>query len=368
LLQTVLLSTTNALSKYNNIERTASAWHAGDVLPYGERPSVCCQECQAAEACNLWRWCSRPAGCGQPGDCTKYTTAPRYGTLLPHQRFGPFNSNACTPDGRWPRGMCSLMMVQSAANATYKSRGNSSGFVSGMVAAKLHAHAGCPVGMSTAACAMCLATKNPASCFTLLKRTYQFQPDIPIPAKLAAVCANMPTSTLVNTCMWCRTSDTDCLFNILMQLAWQDDPAAAEAAVKCVQLFRTGHVSSMAVCSTCTAIKDAKLHAACFKCYNTTQRAGSSRQDGCSRCFSGLSSDAYGCSSCVASASLKHANNSNHGDPAVQMYSADDVNRGCIQCSPVAVEGSTATAGSTTAAGSAYFTLHTPPNKEWEPH
>jgi hypothetical protein len=217
--------------------------------------------------------------------------------------------------------MCSLMTLQSAANATYKSRGKSSGFVSGMIAGKLQALAGCPVGHSAAACAMCLATKNPASCFTLLKRTYTFQPDIPIPASLAAVCANMPSSTLVNTCMWCRTRDFNCLMGVLYHHA--DDQAAAEAGVKCVNSFRTGHVSSMAACSTCPRIKDAKLQAACYKCYNTTLRAGSSWQDACSGCFGGAT-DAYGCSSCVISASLKYASN-----PANQKFTAEDVSSAC---------------------------------------
>jgi hypothetical protein len=31
----------------------------------------------------------------------------RYNSLLPYQRFGPANNNTCTPDGRWPYGMCS---------------------------------------------------------------------------------------------------------------------------------------------------------------------------------------------------------------------------------------------------------------------
>ncbi|WIA19795.1 hypothetical protein OEZ85_005706 [Tetradesmus obliquus] len=155
-----------------------------------------------------------------------------YKSLLPNQQFGPYNSisNSCTADGRWPYGMCSLMLVQSAADANYKSKGASSGFVSGMIAAKLQAAAGCPVGASSSTCAMCRATKNPASCFTLVKRSYQFQPEVPFPASIAAVCANLPSSALVNTCMWCRTRDYDCLMNVLRRHA--GDPLAAEAAMQ----------------------------------------------------------------------------------------------------------------------------------------
>jgi hypothetical protein len=312
--------------------------HAGGVVPAGERPSVCCAECQAAEFCNLWRWCSSPAGCGKPGECTSYTTAARYNGLQPNQRFGPYNSisNACTKDGRWPYGMCSLMMVQSAANGNYTMKSNSSGFVSGMIAAKLRARAGCPVGVSSSACAMCLATKNPASCFTLVKRSYQFQPEVPVPATIAAVCANMSSQELVNTCMWCRTRDYDCLMNVLRRHA--DNPAAAEVAVKCMQSFRDGKTSSMAACSTCPEVKDPKLQAACFNCYNKTLRAGSFWPDGCSRCFGQLSKDPAGCSSCVVGASLKFANNSN---PDIMVF-ADEVNTACFQCSQPAIVGSTA--------------------------
>uniref|UniRef100_A0A383VQF4 Apple domain-containing protein n=1 Tax=Tetradesmus obliquus TaxID=3088 RepID=A0A383VQF4_TETOB len=219
----------------------------GDVTPSGERPSVCCSECQAAEFCNLWRWCSSPVGCGQPGECTRYMQSMRYNSLLPYQRFGPANNKTCTADGRWRQGMCSLMLVQSPADANYKSQGPSSGFVSGMIAAKLQAASGCPVGLTAAACSLCLATKNPASCFSLMMRTYEFQPQNPIPASLAAVCANMSSPKLVATCMWCRTRDATCTSQVLLRHA--DNQAAAEAAVKCVLAFRQGEVASLATCS-----------------------------------------------------------------------------------------------------------------------
>jgi hypothetical protein len=171
----------------------------------------------------------------------------RYNSLLPNLRFEPASANACTKDGRWPLGMCSLMLVQSPADANYVSQGNSSGFVSGMIAAKLRANPGCPVGLTAAGCFMCLATKNPASCFSLMMRTYEFQPSTRVPASLAAVCANMSTQELVSTCMWCRTRDATCLANVLMRNG--KDQAAAEAAMKCVLAFRNGEVASMQTCS-----------------------------------------------------------------------------------------------------------------------
>jgi hypothetical protein len=339
---------------------------SGEAVPDGERPSVCCTECQAAEFCNLWRWCSSPAGCGEPGQCTRYITAARYNSLQPYKQFGPYNSinNACTQDGRWPYGMCSLMLVQSPTDANHTSNGTSSGFVSGLVATKLRANAGCPVGISGSACKMCLATKNPASCFTLVKRSYQFQPEVPIPARIAAVCANMSSPSLVNTCMWCRTHDFDCLMNVLRRHA--DDPAAAEAAMKCVRSFRNGRTSSMAACSTCPAVKDAKLQAACFNCYNKTLRAGSFWPDGCSRCFGQLSADPAGCSRCVVGASLKYANNSN---PDIMIF-ADEVNAACFQCSQPAADRGAASVSSTAAlqqaAASCYKCIgHAPSNKAY---
>jgi hypothetical protein len=214
---------------------------------FGKRPSVCCSECQAAEFCNLWRWCSSPAGCGEPGECTRYVQSMRYNSLLPNLRFGPASNSSCTQDGRWPRGVCSLMLVQSPADAYYNSQGDSSGFVSGMIAAKLRASAGCPVGLTAPACRMCLATKNPSSCFSLMMRTDKFYPRNPIPASLAAVCANMPSQELVSTCMWCRTRDAACTSKVLLPHA--GNPAAAEAAMKCVLAFRNGEVDSMATCS-----------------------------------------------------------------------------------------------------------------------
>jgi hypothetical protein len=139
------------------------------------------------------------------------------------------------------------MLVQSPADAYYNSQGVSSGFVSGMIAAKLRASAGCPVGLTSKACSMCLATKNPSSCFSLMMRTHEFQPKNPLPASLAAVCANMSGPDLVSTCMWCRTRDAQCTSDVLLQHA--DNQAAAEAAMKCVLAFRQGEVASMATCS-----------------------------------------------------------------------------------------------------------------------
>jgi hypothetical protein len=284
----------------------------------------------------------------------------RYNSLLPNQQFGPYNTvrNSCTQDGRWPYGMCSLMLVQSPADANYVSQGNSSGFVSGMIAAKLRAAAGCPVGASNSTCTMCLATKNPASCFSLAKRSYQFQPDVPFPASIAAVCANLSSSALVNTCMWCRVRDYDCLTNVLLRHA--SDPAAAGVAMKCVQAHRNGQVTSMAACSTCPAVKDAKLQAACFQCYNTTLRAGSFWPDGCSRCFNSPASDPAGCSSCVVAASLKYANNSN---PRIMVF-GDEVNAACFECSKLAAAVSSTAASRQAAAASCYKCIGSAPSNK----
>ncbi|KAK9814557.1 hypothetical protein WJX72_007838 [[Myrmecia] bisecta] len=88
----------------------------------------CCTACRKNPRCNVWSFCTAPAGCSTDCDAARYNWDP----ALPNntQRFGQFG--ACSDDGSWPVWTCTLRHVDSTCNVKASESGVDQPWVGGV--------------------------------------------------------------------------------------------------------------------------------------------------------------------------------------------------------------------------------------------